>query len=642
MPVQKDIEAQLGEIPNWTNIPFKRTVLQALQQVIDEEERIEDLLEGFFRGGRIPASGSGAPGVLCITSQRLMFLMNGSRGVGEILDYESLLSVEIRRTDASLRFTFTDPNGSSVLTSTKRADQAESFIEYLKGHLDPDIVTEQDQRTQSPRGENGNGSWTREDQISNLNFLHREAQKMIVTVKEYKQFNNEPTFLQQLIEDLGFVAARSLSCKDEFPEESKLFIVMVFMYLRQRLVKDRELIMDVFRYETLPLHHRREILAYWDLFYNEILKASKNNRQQSLKALHYLKSFDDREDTSHFDKMAAAFYNFAQCVVKADGSVTERESETLKEIRRLIYGEDARAQAQGEEQSERATMKVARQQAQEEETLEEVMEHIDNLIGMPKVKKQIRTFVNLMKVHQERERRGLPVTPFSKHAVFYGPPGTGKTTIARYLGRVYRCMGLLESGHMVETDRAGIVAGYVGQTASKVDEVVNEALDGVLFIDEAYALSPKDGGGQDFGQEAIDTLLKRMEDYRDRLVVIVAGYPDEMEHFIKSNPGLQSRFSRYFYFDHYAPEDLLKIFNIFAENASFSLTSYARKELLRLITYFWRNRGRSFGNGRFIRNVFEMVLEKQANRIAKLSPLTDEMLCSITKHDIPRKEEFEH
>ena len=187
MPVQKDIEAQLGEIPNWTNIPFKRTVLQALQQVIDEEELIEDLLEGFFRGGRIPASGSGAPGVLCITSQRLMFLMNGSRGVGEILDYESLLSVEIRRTDASLRFTFTDPNGSSVLTSTKRADQAESFIEYLKGHLDPDIVTEQDQRTQSPRGENGNGSWTREDQISNLNFLHREAQKMIVTVKEYKQ-----------------------------------------------------------------------------------------------------------------------------------------------------------------------------------------------------------------------------------------------------------------------------------------------------------------------------------------------------------------------------------------------------------------------------------------------------------------------
>jgi SpoVK/Ycf46/Vps4 family AAA+-type ATPase len=270
------------------------------------------------------------------------------------------------------------------------------------------------------------------------------------------------------------------------------------------------------------------------------------------------------------------------------------------------------------------------------------MEHIDNLIGMPKVKKQIRTFVNLMKVHQERERRGLPVTPFSKHAVFYGPPGTGKTTIARYLGRVYRCMGLLESGHMVETDRAGIVAGYVGQTASKVEEVVNEALDGVLFIDEAYALSPKDGGGQDFGQEAIDTLLKRMEDYRDRLVVIVAGYPDEMEHFIKSNPGLQSRFSRYFYFDHYAPEDLLKIFNIFAENASFSLTSYARKELLRLITYFWRNRGRSFGNGRFIRNVFEMVLEKQANRIAKLSPLTDEMLCSITKHDIPRKEEFDH
>jgi stage V sporulation protein K len=233
------------------------------------------------------------------------------------------------------------------------------------------------------------------------------------------------------------------------------------------------------------------------------------------------------------------------------------------------------------------------------------------------------------------------MTPLSLHAVFYGPPGTGKTTIARLLGKVYRCLGLLKKGHLIETDRAGIVAGYVGQTAIKVDEIVKEALDGVLFIDEAYSLSAHHGG-KDFGQEAIDTLLKRMEDHRDRLVVIVAGYPDEMQEFIDSNPGLQSRFSRFFYFVHYKPEELIQIFDIFSNNVSFVVSPEAREKLLALLKEMYESRNRSFGNGRVVRNLFEKIVERQANRIAEITPLTDEILCSIVEKDVPTQEDLEH
>ena len=259
---------------------------------------------------------------------------------------------------------------------------------------------------------------------------------------------------------------------------------------------------------------------------------------------------------------------------------------------------------------------MAVKEAAQEETLEQVMEKINALVGMEKIKEQIATLVNLIKVQKEREERKLPATPLSLHAVFYGPPGTGKTTIARMLGRVYRALGLLKKGQLVETDRAGLVAGYVGQTAINVDNVVQKALDGVLFIDEAYALVPDDIGGRDFGQEAINIILKRMEDYRDRLVVIVAGYTDEMDRFIKSNPGLKSRFSRYFYFDHYAPEELMRIFDSFCANAKFTVRDDARKAMLALLTALHARRDRAFGNGRLVRNIFERVVERQANRLA--------------------------
>ena len=268
------------------------------------------------------------------------------------------------------------------------------------------------------------------------------------------------------------------------------------------------------------------------------------------------------------------------------------------------------------------------------ETIEQVMDKINSLVGMQNIKDEIRSFINYINIMKERQKMELPATPLSLHAVFYGPPGTGKTTIARLLGRVYKVLGLLTSGHLVETDRSGLVAGYVGQTAIKTDELVNKAKGGILFIDEAYTLIPENSTN-DFGKEAVDTILKRMEDMRENFAVIAAGYTDEMERFIKSNPGLKSRFSRYYYFDHYSPDELVRIFRIFSDNVEFKLSEDASAKLKNLITHFYALREKSFGNARFVRNVFDKTVQNQADRLASFTPLTSELLCAIEKEDIP-------
>jgi len=195
-------------------------------------------------------------------------------------------------------------------------------------------------------------------------------------------------------------------------------------------------------------------------------------------------------------------------------------------------------------------------------------------------------------------------------------------------------MGFLKKGHLVETDRAGLVAGYVGQTSLKVDEVVKSALDGVLFIDEAYALIP-DNSPSDYGLEAINILLKRMEDYRDRLIVIIAGYTDEMLKLMQSNPGIKSRFNRYFYFENFSPNELTQIFEIFCNKTNLFLTDGAKNKLKAIFNILHANKDKSFGNARLARNLFEKTIERQANRIAGIAPLTEEILSSITEEDIP-------
>ncbi|MGK7882902.1 MAG: AAA family ATPase [Crocosphaera sp.] len=326
-----------------------------------------------------------------------------------------------------------------------------------------------------------------------------------------------------------------------------------------------------------------------------------------------------------------------------------RRKKALKEQQEIIKKEEFNREEKRRKQLEYDREKLRQQESSQtkynppsytssyspspKSNIEEQLKELDKLIGLNHLKDEVRQYINFLKVQKLREKQGLQPVPITLHSVFCGSPGTGKTTVARLMGQIYQHLGILKKGHLIETDRSGMVAGYVGQTAQRVDELVNSALDGVLFIDEAYALKPVDPGN-DFGQEAINMLLKRMEDYRDRLVVIVAGYGNEMNRFINSNPGLKSRFSRYFYFEDYTPQELVEIFDTFCKQHRYTLTEAAKDVLLTRFKELYNHRDKSFGNGRLVRNMFEKAIEKQANRLVNISDINPDTMQQILPEDV--------
>ena len=297
--------------------------------------------------------------------------------------------------------------------------------------------------------------------------------------------------------------------------------------------------------------------------------------------------------------------------------------------------EDSPAEKKPVTEAPKAQMPTDSTETQEElppvENIDDLKAELNELIGLDGVKREVNNLINMVTVHKLREANGLNTVDMSLHMVFSGNPGTGKTTIARIMSRIYRSLGVLSKGQLVEVDRSGLVAGYVGQTAAKTTKVIESALGGVLFIDEAYSLTSK--SENDFGAEAIDTLLKAMEDHRDDLIVIVAGYDGLMDDFVHSNPGLESRFNRFLHFDDYNVDEMMQILDLRLKKGQYTMDEGAQEAAHAYIEAA-NTSSISFGNARGVRNIFEKMLVEQANRLSATADVTKEQLMTITEADV--------
>lgn len=348
---------------------------------------------------------------------------------------------------------------------------------------------------------------------------------------------------------------------------------------------------------------------------------------------------------SFYTRYFTLLYRLFSFIAKADGSITENEANWLNKLLELNpqrdninivfnVGESPSYKPitpKPELNSQNSDKQETRSQPATEQESHPINE-LNDLIGLANVKAEISSLSNLVKIQQVRKSRGMSVSNVSYHCVFTGNPGTGKTTVARIVAEIYKDLGVLKEGHLVETDRSGLVGEYVGQTAPKTNAIIDSALDGVLFIDEAYSLVQ--GGQGDYGKEAISTLLKRMEDDRDRLVVILAGYSKEMGDFINSNSGLQSRFNRYINFPDYSSDELIQIFKFILKKNDCTITDSAIEKVKEYVCSALEHKDQNFGNARFIRNFFEKTLTEQANRLAAEPNITNEMLSTIEESDI--------
>lgn len=328
-------------------------------------------------------------------------------------------------------------------------------------------------------------------------------------------------------------------------------------------------------------------------------------------------------DTIVFAAMPPDKFNSYYNIAYSNDEGSDKSKNPVK----IVLNDSAASQQDSEEKTpSKATA------PEKEESLDSILEELNGLIGLKSVKEEITTLINFIKIQQERKSSGLKTSPLSYHLVFTGNPGTGKTTVARLISKLYKHLGILDSGHLVETDRSGLIAEYMGQTAVKVNKTVDSAMNGILFIDEAYSLNlNKDDS---FGKEAVATIIKRIEDDRDKLVLILAGYTAEMKDFIDVNPGFESRINRYIEFPDYTPGELLAIFELNCKKSDYTLDDSAKAKALDVFTSIYSVKDRSFGNGRVARNVFENAIENQSNRIASYKDIDKTMLTTLSKEDI--------
>jgi len=471
-----------------------------------------------------------------------------------------------------------------------------------------------------------------------------EAEKLARIVSDIKNSFGEKISedYKKIIYDL-FIKTSYIAgiADDKFVYEEKIVIQYYFWIFLDNTKKDK---IDELK---IVLENENEFKIKYEELKDESEKYFRDNISglersaklgiKELVELDRIKEIDLTTDSMIYDKIASSLYRFASYIIKADGEIVDKEVKILKELWLKLYKITDIDFDIKQSISNSLILKTLNELSSIGSiNLEKNLEELNKLVGLQSVKKELISLINYLKVKKTREENKMSASNISLHSVFTGNPGTGKTMVARILGSIYKDLGLLSKGHLIESDRSKFVADFIGQTSSKTDKLVDSALDGVLFIDEAYSLiSP--ATENDFGHEAISILLKRMEDNRDRLIVICAGYPDEMKKFLELNPGLKSRFNRYFHFPDYDPNELVAIFEFFCSKLEYVLTKEAKEKVLKFMKEKYENKDKYFGNGRLARNLFENTIKNHSNRIVEIAPLTKEILTYIKAIDVPDK-----
>ena len=435
------------------------------------------------------------------------------------------------------------------------------------------------------------------------------------------------TAANQIQRDLTFMAARFCHADGLFTNSERLMLVdttsVLFTSEKSRLfLASSAMHFDGIRSSV------QDLLGLLQSSDMTRLPGWKWSYDSACMTVQYLAQYDIWNGTDYAHEFIVFATHFCEMLTKADKCVDRNERAEQVRVADWLetsYAEIRDSLPRGSSDAGIRTTKAP------EESLEGLLAHLHELTGLASVKNEVDDLVAFLKVQGIRRERGMAPASISRHLVFYGNPGTGKTTVARLLSRIYASLGFLSKGHMVETERSGLVAGFVGQTALKTREVCDKALGGVLFIDEAYTLVGKEN---DYGQEAIDTLLKFMEDNRDDLVVVVAGYPEKMAGFLNSNPGIRSRFTRFMNFQDYSPDELSSIFAGFCKEGGFTLSDGATAKAKGIFEEQFLQRDETFGNARFARNLFEQCLVRHARRITRADNITDGMLTTLEEDDV--------
>lgn len=463
-------------------------------------------------------------------------------------------------------------------------------------------------------------------------FLKKISEENIQLLNLCKELNSDTNFIQKINSKIDCTKINA------WYKTEHIFLSEVISIFNQNKSEDAE--------------KSRFVLAY----YYDVLRNSHFADEQSLNSLNQL--LKTPEFSGIIEKIVSG--NKLQLLVPADKNLllsvlsevnhpkfdameihfqNYRKLSGFSEAEKFVKPEIKNpAELTPDQQSQPQENNLNISQAPEGDTLEKALQDLNDLVGLEKVKKDINELINLLEIQKKRDGEGLKNIEIALHTVFLGPPGTGKTSVARLLSRIFKHLGYLSKGQLYETDREGLIAGYVGQTAIKTDKAVEESIGGVLFIDEAYGLS-QNQLGNDFGSEAVNTIIKRMEDHRDDLAVVVAGYTKPMQIFIESNPGLRSRFNRYFYFDHFTAEQLFQIFENFCKKSDFIISDGAKEKLKDTFSLMEAHKTESFGNARVARNLFEKIVQNQANRLIHWSAPKAEFLKTFYEEDVPEPKE---